>query len=84
MKMIRSKDLADDATSDYKSYRELLHECVGRANVMRIDTTTELINIKVDSQRRSLKGILFLLFTPYAAGARDSGKCGFPYLNKVA
>ena len=81
--MIRSKDLADEATSVYQNGKELLYEHVSRGNVMRIDTSTELINIKVDSQRRSMKGILLLFVAPYSAGARDSEKYGFPDLEKV-
>ena len=81
--MIRSKDLADDATSVYQNDKELLYEHVSRGNVMRIDTSTELINIKVDSQRRSMKGILLLFVAPYSAGARDSEKYGFPDLEEV-
>ena len=81
--MIRSEQLANEATSVYESGKELLYEHVSHGNVMRIDTSTELINIKVDSQRRSMKAILLLFATPYAAGARDSEKYGFPDLEKV-
>ena len=81
--MIRGKDLADDATSVYQNGKELLYDHVSRGNAMRIDTSTELINIKVDSQRRSMKGILLLFVAPYAAGARDSEKYGFPDLEKL-
>ena len=81
--MIHSKALADDATSVYESGNELLYELVSHGNVMRIDTSTELINIKVDSKRRSMKGIVLLFVAPYAAGARDSETYGFPDLEKV-
>ena len=81
--MIRSEDLADKATSVYQNGKEILYDHVSRGNVMRIDTLIELINIKVDSQRRSMKGILILFVAPYAAGARDSEKYGFPDLEKV-
>ena len=57
-----------------KNGKELLYEHVSRGNVMRIDTSTGLINIKLDSQRRSMKGILLLFVAPYSAGARDSEK----------
>ena len=81
--MIRSVHLANEATSVYENGKELLYEHVSRGNVMRIDTSTELINIKVDSQRRSMEGILLLFVAPYSAGARDSEKYGFPDLEKV-
>ena len=81
--MIRSVHLANEATSVYENGKELLYEHVSRGNVMRIDTSTELINIKVDSQRRSMKGILLLFVVPYSVGARDSEKYSFPDLEKV-
>ena len=54
--MIRSKELADQATSAYENGKEFLYDHVSRGNVVPIDTTSPLINIKVDSQRRSMKG----------------------------
>jgi len=41
------------------------------------------MNIKVDAQRRSMKGILLLFVEPYTAGTRDSEKYIFPDLTKV-
>ena len=40
--------------------------------------TDSWLNIKVDTQKWSLKGILLLFVEPYAAGARDSEKYIFP------
>ena len=81
--MIRSKDLADDATSVYENGKEIVYDHVSRNTVVRVNSATELINIKVDSQRRSMKGILLLFVEPYTAGARDSEKYGFPDFEKV-
>ena len=81
--MVRSEALADRATSVYESGKEFLYDNVSRGNMLRVDTSTELINIKVDSQRRSMKGILLLFVEPYTAGTRDSEKYGFPDLEKV-
>ena len=81
--MIRSENLAKEATSVYENAKEFLYDHVSRGNVVRIDTSAELINIKVDSQRRSMKGILLLFVKPYSAGARDSEEYIFPDLNKV-
>ena len=81
--MIRSKALADEATSVYESAKEFLNDHMGRGNMLKVDTSTELINIKVNSQRRSMKGILLLFVEPYTAGTRDSEKYGFPDLEKV-
>ena len=51
---------------------------------MKIGTSTRLINIKVDSQRRSMKNILLLFLKSYAAGIRDSEEYIFPDINKVS
>ena len=82
--MIRSGDLANKATSVYETGKEFLYDHVRRGNVIRIDTSTLLINIKVDSQRRSMKGILLLFLKLYSAGARDSEEYIFPDINKVS
>ena len=81
--MIRSEDLADEATSVYNA-KEFLYDPVSRGNMMRIETSNNLINIKVDSQRRSMKGILLLFVELYTAGTRDSEKYVFPDINKVS
>jgi len=44
----------------------------------------ERINITVNAQRRSIKGILLLFVEPYAAGTRDSEKFIFPDLKKIS
>ena len=44
--------------------------------------TETRINIKVDAQGRSMKGILLLFVEPYTAGTRDSEKYIFPALKK--
>jgi len=46
------------------------------------DTDTH-INIKVDTQRFSLKAIILLFEDPYTPGARDSEKFIFPGITKV-
>ena len=81
--MIRSEQLANEATSVYESGKEFLYDHVSRSTVSRVDTSLELMNIKVDSQRRSMKGILLLFVKPYTAGARDSEEYVFPDLKKV-
>ena len=81
--MIRSEDLADHATSVYQNGKEFVYDHVSRNTKVKVNSPAELVNIKVDSQRRSLKGILLLFVEPYAAGARDSEKYGFPDLEKV-
>ena len=71
--MIESKYLAEEAASIYTSGKEFLYDHVSRDKVVPIDRETATrINIKVNAQRRSLKGILLLFMESYAAGARDS------------
>ena len=81
--MIRSKDLADRATSIYESGKEFMYDHVRRSTVVKLDTSTDLMEINVNSQRRSMKGILLLFVKRYSAGARDSEEYAFPDLKKV-
>ena len=82
--MIHNKDLAEEADWVYTSGKEFAYDHVSRAKVVPIVRGTETrINIKVDAQRRSMKGILLLFVEPYAAGTRDSEKYIFPDLKKI-
>ena len=70
--MVRSKTLADEATAIYSAGKEFLYDHVQQAEVIKFAKNADTrLNIKVNPQRRLLKGILLL------AGARDSEK----YLN---
>ena len=82
--MIPSKALTDEAHTVYDSGKEFLYDHVKRDSVVSFakGTVTKL-NIKVNPQRRSLKGILLLFVEPYTAGTRDSEKYIFPDLTKV-
>ena len=82
--MIRSGELANEATSTYTEGKGFLYDHVSRYISHPIDKTRLLINIKVNSQRRSMKGILLLFVEPYNAGAKDSEKSIFPDLKKVS
>ena len=83
--MIHSKYLAEEAESAYTSGKEFVYDHVSRSKVVPINRGTETrINIKVDSQRRSMKGILLLFVEPYTAGTRDSEKYVFPALKKIS
>ena len=82
--MIHSEKLAELAKKVYTDGNEFSYDHVSRAKVVPINKGTETrINIKVDAQRRSMKGILLLFVEPYTAGTRDSEKYLFPNLNKV-
>ena len=83
--MIQSENLAEEAESVYTSGKEFAYDHVSRPKVVPINRGTEMrINIKVDTQRRSMKGILLLFVEPYTAGTRDSEKYIFPDLKKIS
>ena len=82
--VIRSKTLADEAMSTYISGKEFAYDLVMRERVVHIkrDSDTRL-NLRVNPQRRSLKGILLLFINPYTAGLRDSESYFNPDITKV-
>ena len=82
--MIRSEDLADQATRVYESGKEFLYDHVSRDKVVSVKTSEEHVNIKVNAQRRSMKAILLLFVKPYSAGARDSEEYVFPDLKNTS
>ena len=83
--MIHSEKLAEEAESAYKSAKEFAYDHVSRSKVVPINRGTDSrINIKVDAQRRSMKGVLLLFVEPYVAGTRDSEKYIFPDLKKIS
>ena len=80
--VIRSEDLAKEATRVYENAKEFLYDHVRRVNAVKINTSTELINIKVNSQRRSMKSILLLFVKSYAGGGGEIQK-NTSFLEKV-
>ena len=83
--MIHSEDLAKEAAWIYDSGKEFAYDHVMLDKVVTITRATDTrINIKVNAQRRSMKGILLLFVVPYTAGARDSEKYIFPDLKKIS
>ena len=81
---IRSKSLADEARSTYTSGKEFAYDFVMREMVVPIVKGSDTrLNLRVNPQRRSLKGILLLFITPYTAGTRDSEAYFNPDINKV-
>ena len=82
--MIHSKQLAQEANSEYSSGKEFLYDHVHLEKTVPFAKGAEArLNIKVNAQRRSMKAILLLFTEPYNAGARDSEKYVFPDLKKV-
>lgn len=82
---LRSKQLADEAVSVYTSGKEFSYDHVYLPRVVPINKGAETaININVNAQRRSLKGLLLLFVEPYTAGTRNSEKYIFPNLKKTS
>ncbi|XP_078342923.1 uncharacterized protein LOC144628658 [Oculina patagonica] len=83
--MIRSKEIADEAFSAYSGGKEFAYDHIQRAEVVTFAKGSETrLNLKVNPQRRSLKGILLLFIEQYAKGARISEKYINPDLTKVS
>ena len=83
--IIRSKTLTDEAHSVYSSGKEFAYDHIQRAEVVTFAKGTDTrLNIKVNPQRRSLKGILLLFVEPYAGGTRHSEAYLNPDLTKVS
>ena len=76
---IRSKSLADETTSIYTSGKEFAYDLIMRERVVPISRGSDTqLNLRVNPQRRSLKGILLLFINPFVAGARDSETISTP------
>ena len=70
---IRSKQLTDRATTAYTSGKGFAYDQVVLEKTVTFDRGTDGdLNLLVNPQRRSLKGILLLFIIPYNAGARDA------------
>ena len=82
--VIRSKTLADEAMSTYRSGKEFAYDLVMREKVVTITRGSDTrLNLRVNPQRLSLKGILLLFISPYTAGNRDSEYYFNPDITKV-
>ena len=82
--MIRSKSLADETASIYNSGKEFAYDLIMRKWVVPIVRGSDTrLNLRVNPQRRSLKGILLLFINPYTAGARDTESYFNPDITKV-
>ena len=82
--VIRSKSLADDTASTYSYGKEFAYDYVLREKVVDVKRDTDdRLNIRVNPQRGSLKGLLLLFITPYVAGARDTENYLNPDITKV-
>ena len=83
--MIRSKTLADEAHSSYTNGKEFAYDYIQREKVVPFAKGTDTrLNLIVNPQRRSLKGILLLFVEPYVAGGRHSEEYLNPDLKKIS
>ena len=81
--MIQSRTLANEASYLYETGKEFLYDHVTRDVIVPFKKGSDTrINIKVNAQRRSMKGLLLLFVEPYTAGTRDSEKYIFPDIKK--
>ena len=82
--VIRSKSLADEALSTYKSGKEFAYDLVMRERVVPITRGSDTrLNLLVNPQRRSLKGILLLFINPFVSGAKDTEQFFNPDITNV-
>jgi len=82
--MMRSPQLAREADSKYSSGKVFTYDHVHLEKTIPFQKGSDSrLNIKVTSQRRSLKAILLLFTEQYNPGTRDSEKYIFPDLKKV-
>ena len=77
--------LGDEAAMMYTTGKAFLYDHVTRDKVVSVAKNSDSrINIKVNAQRQSMKGLLLLFVEPYTAGMRDSEKYVFPDIKKVS
>ena len=83
--VIRSKSPADEAASTYSYGKEFAYDLVMLEKIFDIARNTNgRLNLRVNPQRRSLKGLLLLFIVPYTAGARDTEHYLNPDIIKVS
>ncbi|KAL9968202.1 hypothetical protein ACROYT_G026549 [Oculina patagonica] len=83
--MIRSKEIADEAFSAYSGGKEFAYDHIQRDKVATFAKGSDTrLNLRVNPQRRSMKGILLLFIEQYNKGARSSEKYINPDLTKVS
>ena len=81
---IRSKYLVDEATTAYTHGKGFAYDQIMLEKTVTFDRSTDAdLNLLVNPQRRSLKGILLLFIVPYTAGARDSESYFNPDITNV-
>ena len=83
--VIRSKSLADEVASTYSYGKEFACDLVMLEKIVDIARNTDgRLNLQVNPQRRSFKGLRLLFIMPYIAGARDTEHYLNPDITKVS
>ncbi|KAL9988587.1 hypothetical protein ACROYT_G003046 [Oculina patagonica] len=83
--MIRSKEIADEAFSAYSGGKEFAYDHIQRDKVATFAKGSDTrLNLRVNTQRRSLKGILLPFVEQYVKGQRRSEKYVNPDITKVS
>ena len=81
---IRSEQLANHATTAYTNGKGFAYDRIVLEKTVTVDRGTDAdLNLHVNPQRRSLKGILLFFIVPYTAGARDSENYFNPDITNV-
>ena len=81
---IRSEQLADQATTAYTHGKMYAYDQIMLEKTVTFDRGTDAdLNLLVNPQRRSLKGIFLLFIVPYTAGARDTKNYFNPDITNV-
>ena len=82
--VIHSKQLADEAESNYKNGKRLMYEHITHHKTISFAKGTDsIINESINVPRRSMKGLLLLFYEGYTGGARDSEKTYNPDITEV-
>ena len=77
--------LGEQAESAYITGKPFVYDHVFRDKVIPFKKGTDTrINVKVNAQKRSMKGLLLLFVELYTAGTRYSEKYIFPDINKIS
>ena len=83
--IIHDKTLGEQVKEAYISGKEFAYDHVTCDKVIPFKKQTDTrINVKVNAQRRSMKGLLLLFVEPYTAGTRDSEKYIFPDIKRIS
>ncbi|PFX12140.1 hypothetical protein AWC38_SpisGene23950 [Stylophora pistillata] len=82
--VIHSQKLADEALSNYKNGKRFMYEHITHLKTISVDKGSDtIVNESINVPRRSMKGLLLLLYETYTAGTRNSEKTFNPNITDV-